>query len=180
MATKPAGIARVILGKKNIIAIVKATSPSIVNIGAPASQCMTPSAPSTLNCSICAKKITIAKPFTKPSITGYGTMRIYLPNFSPPKIICKMPVSTMVANRYSTPCCETSATITTAIEPVAPEIMPGRPPTKDVTIPIKNAPYKPTKGFTPATKANATASGTSAKATVRPERTSSFTLPTCL
>jgi hypothetical protein len=36
------------------------------------------------------------------------------------------------------------------------------------------AAYKPTKGSTPATNANATASGTSAKATVRPDNISVF------
>ena len=39
---------------------------------------------------------------------------------------------------------------------------------------MKNAEYKPMTGDTPATKANATASGTKASATVRPERVSSF------
>jgi len=34
------------------------------------------------------------------------------------------------------------------------------------------APYKPTKGSTPATNAKATASGTNANATVKPESTS--------
>jgi len=38
-----------------------------------------------------------------------------------------------------------------------------------------NAAYSPTSGSTPATKANATASGTSASATVRPERISFLT-----
>ena len=60
-------------------------------------------------------------------------------------------------------------TITTAIAPVAPDIIPGLPPNKAVTIPIIKAPYKPTKGSIPATKANATASGTSANATVSPD-----------
>ena len=39
------------------------------------------------------------------------------------------------------------------------------------------APYKPTTGETPATKAKATASGTKAKATVNPDKTSSLILP---
>jgi hypothetical protein len=43
--------------------------------------------------------------------------------------------------------------------------------------PIIKAPYKPTIGDTPATKAKATASGTSASATVRPENTSSLSVP---
>ena len=79
-----------------------------------------------------------------------------------------------VGNRYSTPCMATSPTTTTAIAPVAPEIIPGRPPNKAVISPIKNAEYKPMIGDTPATKAKAIASGTSAKATVIPERTSSL------
>jgi hypothetical protein len=61
--------------------------------------------------------------------------------------------------------------------PVAPEIIPGRPPNIEVTSPIIKAPYKPTIGDIPATKAKATASGTKAKATVNPERISFFTLP---
>ena len=63
-------------------------------------------------------------------------------------------------------------TITTAIAPVAPEIMPGLPPNRAVIRPIIKAPYNPTSGSMPATKEKATASGTSAKATVRPERIS--------
>ena len=69
----------------------------------------------------------------------------------------------------------TSDTITTAIAPVAPEIMPGRPPKTAVIKPTINAAYKPTSGSTPATKANAIASGTSARATVKPDKTSFFT-----
>lgn len=71
-------------------------------------------------------------------------------------------------------------TITTAMAPVAPEIIPGRPPKREVINPIMKAPYNPTKGSMPATKAKATASGTSASATVIPERTSFFGLPTKL
>ena len=50
--------------------------------------------------------------------------------------------------------------------------MPGRPPIKAVINPIIKAAYKPTIGFTPATKANAIASGTSANATVSPAKSS--------
>ena len=62
--------------------------------------------------------------------------------------------------------------MTTASAPVAPEIIPGLPPKIAVINPIINAAYKPTSGSTPATKAKATASGTSARATVIPERIS--------
>jgi len=64
------------------------------------------------------------------------------------------------------------ATITIAIAPVAPEIIPGRPPKTEVISPMLNAAYKPVNGFKPATKANATASGTRAKATVSPDKIS--------
>ena len=92
-----------------------------------------------------------------------------------------------MANKYCKPIIAPSApialpsftklTITTAKAPVAPEIIPGRPPKIAVTKPIIKAPYKPTIGEIPATKAKATASGTSAKATVNPESRSSFTEP---
>ena len=71
----------------------------------------------------------------------------------------------------------TKLTITTAKAPVAPDIIPGRPPKIAVIKPIINAPYKPTIGEIPATKAKATASGTRARATVIPDKRSSFTLP---
>ena len=74
----------------------------------------------------------------------------------------------------------TKLTITTAIAPVAPEIIPGRPPKIAVINPTIKAAYKPTNGSTPATKAKATASGTSANATVRPDNTSFFKLDTLL
>ena len=66
--------------------------------------------------------------------------------------------------------------MTTANAPVAPEIIPGRPPMTAVIKPTINAAYRPTKGSTPATKAKATASGTNARATVRPESMSFFAL----
>ena len=52
---------------------------------------------------------------------------------------------------------------------MAPEIIPGRPPITAVINPTIKAAYRPDKGVTPATKAKAIASGTRAKATVRPE-----------
>ena len=73
---------------------------------------------------------------------------------------------------YSTPWVLARATSTTATAPVAPEIMPGRPPSTDVTRPIMKAAYRPTSGGTPAIREKATASGIRARATVRPERIS--------
>ena len=61
---------------------------------------------------------------------------------------------------------------TTATAPVAPEIIPGRPPVIEVTKPIVKAAYRPTNGLTPAIIAKATASGTSARATVKPDKIS--------
>lgn len=87
-----------------------------------------------------------------------------------PAITWKIPARTTVAKMYSTPCVFARETMTTAIAPVAPEIIPGRPPKIDVTSPIVNAAYKPVNGERPAISANATASGISASATVRPER----------
>ncbi len=61
---------------------------------------------------------------------------------------------------------------TTAMAPVAPEIIPGLPPKMAVTIPIIKAAYKPVSGDNPAISAKATASGTRAIATVSPDKTS--------
>ena len=49
--------------------------------------------------------------------------------------------------------------MTTAIAPVAPEIIPDRPPINAVIKPIMKAAYSPTIGSTWATNAKATASG---------------------
>jgi hypothetical protein len=67
--------------------------------------------------------------------------------------------------------------MTTAIAPVAPEIIPGRPPKRAVIKPMKNAEYKPIRGETPATNAKAIASGTRASDTVTPERKSFLSEP---
>ena len=62
--------------------------------------------------------------------------------------------------------------MTTAKAPVAPEIIPGLPPNTAVIKPTIKAAQSPDKGATPATKAKAIASGTNAKATVKPDKTS--------
>ena len=62
--------------------------------------------------------------------------------------------------------------MTTATAPVAPLIMPGLPPSKLAVSPTTNAAYSPVKGLRPAIKANATASGMRAMATVNPLRIS--------
>ena len=52
--------------------------------------------------------------------------------------------------------------------------MPGLPPNTAVINPTINAAYKPDNGATPATKAKAIASGTKAKATVKPDKISTL------
>ena len=101
---------------------------------------------------------------------------MYLPKRNTPANICNKPDNSTAANKYCTPCKATKPTITTAVAPVAPEIMPGLPPTTAVIKPIIKAAYKPIMGSSPATKAKATASGTNAKATVVPDSTSFFKL----
>ena len=133
-------------GMTQMIAMVAATSASISIKGWPDSHSPPPMpwpvstmVPGTLNWLSWARKMTIASPFTKPSITGCGTSRMNLPHRIIPAKIWIRPINTTVANRYSTPCCDTKATITTAKAPVAPEIMPGRPPINAVINPTRNA-----------------------------------------
>ena len=64
-----------------------------------------------------------------------------------------------------------------AIAPVAPQIIPGRPPNAAVMKPTNTADQSPTIGLTPAMNEKAIASGTRRSATVTPERISSFTEP---
>ena len=90
--------------------------------------------------------MTIANPLTKPNITGCGTNRINLPNLKNPAIICIKPASTTVAKMYSTPLDFANATITIAMAPVAPYIIPGLPPKIEVIKPIENAAYSPVRG----------------------------------
>jgi len=124
------------------MAMVAATSPVITYNGVPLSQ-VSP----LLKCSNCARAMMIARPLTNPSITECGTMRTSLPRRSRPKATMINPPSSTVASKYSTPCCTTNATITTAIEPAAPETIPGRPPNKAVRVQMIKAPYRPISGL---------------------------------
>lgn len=67
-------------------------------------------------------------------------------------------------------------TITSAIAPVAAEIMPGRPPVNAITTAMLNDAYSPTFGSIPAMMENAIASGISARATTMPASRSPRTL----
>ncbi|MNF96973.1 hypothetical protein D3C84_797840 [compost metagenome] len=78
----------------------------------------------------------------------------------------------MAASRYSRPWFLTRVTISSAMAPVAAEIIPGRPPTKAITTAIQKEAYRPTLGSTPAMIEKAMASGMRARATTRPARMS--------
>lgn len=149
------------------MAMVVATSPAMVHSGKPVSQ-----TPSRLKCSSWAVAMTMASPLTKPNMTGCGTMRTSLPSFNSPNASMMSPDNSTVASRYCAPCCTTSATMTTAIEPAAPDTIPGRPPNSAVIVHRMKAPYKPIKGCRWATSAKAMHSGASANAVVMPASTS--------
>ena len=91
------------------------------------------------------------------------------PSFNTPARSWITPAKTTVAKIYSTPWLFANVAITTAIAPVAPDIIPGRPPKMEVIKQTINAAYNPVKGDKPAINAKATASGTKAKATVNPD-----------
>ncbi|KMQ83942.1 hypothetical protein RF55_18749 [Lasius niger] len=110
----------------------------------------------------------IASPLTKPSITGCGIIRTSLPSRSSPNASINNALSTTVAAKYAAPCCTTKATITTAIDPAAPEIIAGRPPHNAVKAQMIAAPYSPINGFSRATSAKARDSGTRANEAVKP------------
>ena len=85
-----------------------------------------------------ARKIRIASAFTKPVTTERETKRINAPRRTQPAMTCSTPVSTVAASRYSRPWFFTSVTISSAMAPVAAEIMPGRPPVKAMMVAIEN------------------------------------------
>ena len=124
-----------------------------------------------------ARKIRIASALTKPTTTERETKRIRVLSRSAPAMICSTPARMVAASRYSRPWSRTRSTITSAIAPVAAEIMPGRPPAIAVTTAMQNEAYRPTRGSTPAMMEKAMASGISASATSTPDSTSPRTLP---
>ncbi len=163
------------------MAIVSSTNPPIINRSAKGSHTLTMlSTPSiitvlaTLNCSNCAKKITIAKPLRNPSTTEWGMILVYFPVLHTPKSNWKRPISNTAAKRYSTPWLATSGAITIAMAAVDELIIPGLPVKMAATRPMTTAVCKLIRGLTHATKAKATASGIKASATVIPESISSL------
>lgn len=168
IAASDAGITLVNFGKPQMISMVKNTNANSTYMVFPVNQFPL----SSLNWTSCDMNMIMAKPFTNPKITGCGTRRISFPNLRIPAANWITPARITVAKMYSMPCDFTSVTNTTATAPVAPEIIPGRPPKMEVTIPIMNAAYNPVNGDSPAMSAKAIASGTKANATVNPERIS--------
>jgi len=127
-----------------------------------------------LNCQICERKIIIAKPFTNHNITECGINLINFQNLNNQNKICKIHIKINVANKYSIQCIATNDTITTAKAQVAQEIIHGLPQKIDVTSQTIKAACNQIIGFTQATKENAIASGTSARATVNHDKISVF------
>ena len=171
-AASAGGTAVVSRGASLTLAAASAVSAHIVAPAAPESHA--PVARSR-KCVSCARVITIASPFTKPSIAGCGTIVMNLPRPSRPTAHCKTPASTTAAERYDGPSagpfCRTSSATHTAHAPLAPETMPARPPSAAAKRPSTTVDQSPTSGLTPATNANATASGIIARLTVPPAST---------
>ena len=71
-------------------------------------------------------------------MTEWGTKRINRGTRSTPNRIWMAPASSVAANRYSTPWSLTSGTTTSAIAPVAAEIIAGRPPMNAIVTAIVN------------------------------------------
>mmetsp|Transcript_13635 Transcript_13635/g.37193 ORF Transcript_13635/g.37193 Transcript_13635/m.37193 type:complete len:236 (-) Transcript_13635:141-848(-) len=133
--------------------------------------------PGSLKLVSCAKPMTSARPLQKPIMTGVGINTTSDPTRSRPRMISMMPMRMTATKTYSGPLPLTVSPSNTAMEPVAPQIMAGRPPRIAVTKAMTQAECKPIEGVMPAESANATASGTNASATVTPQRISSPMLP---
>ena len=86
IAASEEGIAFVSRGSRAMIAIVSPTNPSISHSRCPLRNSICPEGASVLKLPIWASRITTARPFTKPSITGWGTMRISLPSRKRPTV----------------------------------------------------------------------------------------------
>mmetsp|Transcript_10941 Transcript_10941/g.30934 ORF Transcript_10941/g.30934 Transcript_10941/m.30934 type:complete len:205 (-) Transcript_10941:648-1262(-) len=146
MAARGAGRALVMRGRTAMIAIVNPVRPAMIASGVPDSNTACPAALTVWKCSNWADRMTMARPLTKPSIAARGTRRMSLPSLAAPKAICRTPAIAMHAKRYCGPWLATREPVTTAVAPAAPEIIPGRPPSRDTTPHMRMAPCKPTSG----------------------------------
>ena len=87
-----------IFGSPHIINMVKPTKPTIYHKETPSNHTL--SVPSiVLNIPNCDKKITIAKPFTNPIITGCGINLTNLPNLKRPAKTWRTPIRITVKKR---------------------------------------------------------------------------------
>ncbi|MOA42088.1 hypothetical protein D3C78_1641130 [compost metagenome] len=91
-----------------------------------------------INCGNWAMKIRMASAFTNPVTTDRDTYCISRSSRRNPAMTWKTPIRMVAANRYSTPCCLTRGPTSTATAAVAAEIMPGRPPTKEMITAMEN------------------------------------------
>ena len=80
----------------------------------------------------------MASALTKPVMTDRGTNRMSFGTPIAPRTIWIAPARIVAASRYWTPCSSTSPTTTSAIAPVAAEIIAGRPPTIAIATAIVN------------------------------------------
>ena len=119
-------------------------------------------------CGTCARKIRIASALTKPTMTLRGTNRISRAAPTAASATWIRPPRITAAIRWSRPCSLASGATTSAIAPVAAEIIAGRPPVNAIVTAIVNEANSPTRGSTPARIENEIASGMSASATTRP------------
>ena len=100
IATSAEGTARVIFGRKWMITMVRATTRRVAVRAVLSSRLFSPVTGSmSKKCCSCARKITIARPLTKPSMTGYGTMRMYFPSRSRPTPIWIRPMRMTAGKR---------------------------------------------------------------------------------
>ncbi|CAM5410838.1 hypothetical protein STENM327S_08804 [Streptomyces tendae] len=159
MDTSGAGTTLVILGKSTI-----STSPATTSG-------YTGQGTSVIS-GTCAMKMRMARALTKPVITERGTNRINLATPSVPRTIWKTPARMTAATRYPSPCSRFNGAITRATAPVAAEIIARRPPTTEMVTAMVNAANSPISGSTPAMIEKEIASGTRARATTSPARTS--------
>ena len=107
-------------------------------IARPAAMSTAPSAPPSRMYGTWARKIRIASALTNPVMTERGTNRMSRGTRSTPSAIWMTPARTPAASRYSTPWSFTSETTTSAIAPVAAEIIAGRPPAMAIVTAIVN------------------------------------------
>ena len=177
MAARGAGILQspgtllVAPGQILMMAMVSAVRPAMTYSWEPLIQACPPAAVATLNCSSWLTPITMARPFTKPIITGCGTRRMNFPNRRAPKTNWIRPESTTAAKRYSIPNLAQSGARTTAVAPAAPEMTPCCEPKIAVKKAMVAAAWSPTTGGTPATKVKASDSGIIDSVVVSPART---------